>query len=83
MIVLQVGDSSVEIQTAALIASDRLFGRDSDSGSEVDGSSEERTTSTWIRGVADSLAESRQQFLSTSPTIADTLRLSSMLSIDS
>ena len=53
--------SLVESQMAALVASDRLFGRESDSGSEVDGSSEERTTATWIRGVVDSLAESRQR----------------------
>ena len=75
--------SLVESQTAALIASDRLFGRESDSCSEVVGSSEERTTVTWIRGVVDSSAESRQQFLSTNPTIADTLRPSSMLSSES
>ena len=75
--------SSVESQTAALIASDRLFGREPDSGSEVVGSLEERMTATWIRGVVDSSAESRQQFLSKNPTIADTLRPSSMLNIDS
>ena len=46
---------SVESQTSALIASDWLFRRDLDSGSEVVGSSEERTTATWIRGVFDSL----------------------------
>jgi len=47
----------VESQTAALIASVRLFGKDSDSDSEVVGSLEERTTETWIRGVVDSLEE--------------------------
>jgi hypothetical protein len=50
--------SSVESQVAALVASDQLFGRESDSGSEVVGS----------------LVESKQWFLSTNPTIADTLR---------
>ena len=75
--------SLVESQTAALVASGWLFGRESDRGSEVVGSSEERTTVTWSRGVVDSLAESRQWFLSTNPTIADTLRPSSMLNIDS
>ena len=48
---------------------------------EVVGSLEERTTATWIRGVVDSLVESRQRFFSTNPTIADTLRPSSMLNI--
>ena len=48
-------DSAGDSRTAALIASDRLFGRESDSGSEVVGSLEERTTATWIRGVVDSL----------------------------
>ena len=74
--------SLVESQVAALVTNYRLFGRESDSGSEVVGSSEERTTATRIRGVIDSLAESRQQFLSTNPTIADTSRPLSMLSID-
>ena len=73
--------SSVESQTAALIASDWIFGRESDSGSEVVGSLEERTTATWVRGVVDSLEESRQQFLSTNPTEADTLRPSSILNL--
>ena len=73
----------IEIWTAALIANDRLFRKESDSGSEVVGSLEERTTVTWIRGVVDSSVESRQQFLSTNLTIADTLRPSSMLNIDS
>ena len=41
--------SSVESQVAALVTNDRLFGRESDSGSEVVSSSEERTTATWIR----------------------------------
>ena len=49
--------SLVESQTAALIASDWLFGRKLDSGSEVVGSSEESQTATWIRGVVDSLEE--------------------------
>ena len=62
--------------------SNLLFSRESVSGSEVVGSLEERMTATWIRGVVNSLAESRQQFLSTDPMIADTLRLSSMLNID-
>ena len=75
--------SLVESQTAALVASDRLFGRELDSGSEVVGSLEERTTATWVRGVVNSLEESRQRFLSTNPTEADTLRPSSMLNIDS
>jgi hypothetical protein len=52
-----VVDSSLESQTAALIASGRLFGRESDSGSEVVGSSEESQTATWIRGVVDSSEE--------------------------
>ena len=69
--------------TAALDASGRLFGRESSSGSEVVGSSEERTTATWVRGVVDSSEESRQRFLSTNPTVADTSRPSSMLNIDS
>ena len=68
-----------ESQTVALVASGRLFGRESNSGSEVVGSPEERTTATWVRGVVDSLEESRQQFLSTNPTAADTLRPSGML----
>ena len=51
--------SSIESQTAALIASGRLFGSESDSGSEVVGSLEESQTATWIRGVVDSLAESQ------------------------
>ena len=46
-----------ESQTAALVASGRLFGRESNSGSEVVGSLEERTTATWVRGVADSSGE--------------------------
>ena len=74
--------SLVESQTADLVASDQLFGRELDSGSEVVSSLEERTTVTWIRGVVDSLAESRQRFLSTNPAIADTSRPSSILSID-
>ena len=74
--------SSVESRVVALVASDRLFGRESDRGSEVVGSSKERTTATWIRGVVNSLAESRQRFLSTNPTEADTLRLLSILNID-
>ena len=49
--------SLVESQTAALVASDRLFGRELDSGSEVVGSLEDRTTATWIRGVVASLEE--------------------------
>ena len=40
-----------------LVASDQLFGRESDSSSEVVGSLEERTTATWIRGVVDSSEE--------------------------
>ena len=40
-----------------MVASDQLFGRESDSCSEVVGSLEERTPSTWIRGVVDSLEE--------------------------
>ena len=51
---LRVDGSSEESQTAALVASGRLFGRESNSGSEVVGSSEERTTATWVRGVVDS-----------------------------
>ena len=76
-------DSLEESQTAALIASGRLFGRESNSGSEVVGSLEERTTATWVRGVVNSLEESRQRFLSTNPTEADTLIPASMLNIDS
>ena len=53
-----------------------------DSGSEVVGSLEESTTATWVRGVVDSSEESRQRFLSTNPTGADTLRPSSMLNVD-
>ena len=34
-----------------------LFVRESDSGSDVVGSLEERTTATWIRGVVDSSEE--------------------------
>ena len=49
--------SLVESQTAALVASGRLFRRESNSGSDVVGSSEERMTATWIRGVVDSLEE--------------------------
>ena len=49
--------SLVESQIKALFASDRLFGRELDSGSEVVGSLEERTTATWIRGVVDSSEE--------------------------
>ena len=49
--------SSIESQTSALIASEWLFGRESDSSSEVFGSSEESQTATWIRGVVNSLAE--------------------------
>ena len=41
----------------ALVASGWLYGRESNSGSEVVGSLEERTTETWIRGVVDSLEE--------------------------
>ena len=46
-----------ESQTEALVASGRLFGRESNRGSEVVGSLEERTTATWIRGVVDSSEE--------------------------
>ncbi len=49
--------SSVESQTEALVASGRLFRRESDSGSEVVGSSEESQTASWIRGVIDSSEE--------------------------
>jgi hypothetical protein len=79
---LQLDGSSEESRTAALVASGRLFGRELNSGSEVVGSLEERMTATWVRGVVDSSEESRQRFLSTNPTEADTLRLSSMLNID-
>ena len=72
-----------ENQTAALVASGWLFGRESNSGSEVVGSSEERTTATWVRGVVVSLEESRQRFLSKKLAEAYTLRPSSMLNIDS
>ena len=41
---------------SASVASDRLFGGELDSGSEVVGSLEERTVA-WIRGVVDSLEE--------------------------
>ena len=53
--------SLVESQTAVMVPSDRLFGRVSDSGSEVVGSLEERMTATWIRGVVDSLGESQSE----------------------
>ena len=79
---MQLDGSSEESRTAALVASGRLFGRELNSGSEVVGSLEERMTATWVRGVVDSSEESRQRFLSTNPTEADTLRLSSMLNID-
>ena len=49
--------SSVESQTAALVASGQLFGRESNSGSEIVGSLVERTTATWIRGVVGSSEE--------------------------
>ena len=52
-------DSLVESQRAALAASGRLFGRESNNGSEVVGSLVERTTATWIRGVVDSSGESQ------------------------
>ena len=55
--------SLVESQVAALVASGKLFGKESNRSSEVVGSLEERKTATWIRGLVDSLAESRQQFL--------------------
>ena len=41
-----------ESQTAALVASGRLFRRESNSGSEV-----VRTTATWVNGVVNSLKE--------------------------
>ena len=41
----------------ALVASGQLFGRELNSGSEVVGSLEKRTTVTCIRGVVDSLEE--------------------------
>ena len=68
--------------TAALVASGQLFGRESTAAKKVVGFLEERTTATWVRGVVDSLGESRQRFLSTNPAEADTLRASSMLNID-
>ena len=49
--------SSAESQTFALIVSGRLFRRESDSGSEVVGSSEESQTATLIRGAVDSSEE--------------------------
>ena len=53
--------SSIESQTAALIASGWIFGRESDSGSEVVGSLEESQTATWIRGVVNSSAEGQTE----------------------
>ena len=49
--------SSEGSRTAALIASGWLFGRESDSGSEVVGSLEEIQPATWIKGVVNSLEE--------------------------
>ena len=49
--------SSIESQTTALIVSGWLFGRESDSGSEVVGSSGESQTETWIRVAVDTLEE--------------------------
>ena len=49
--------SSEESWTADLIANDRLFGRESSSGSEVVGSLVERTTATRIIGVVGSSEE--------------------------
>ena len=68
--------------SAALVASDQLFGRESDSGSKGVGSLEERTALTWIRGVVDSLEEGQTAVPFDKPKEADTLRPSSMLNID-
>ena len=46
--------SLVERQTSALVASDRLFGRESDSGSEVVGSLEEGQTAAPFNKSYDS-----------------------------
>ena len=89
---------STERYSVALVASGRLYRRESNSGSgceltalrkrvnsgsEVACSLEESKTATWVRGVVDSLEESRQRFLSTNPKGVDTMRPSSMLNVDS
>ena len=67
--------------TADLVTSGRLFGRESTAALKWSALWKRGVTTTWVRGVVDPLEESRQRFLSTNPTGADTLRPSSMLNL--
>ena len=79
---LQVIDSSEESWTAALKGSALRKREQQQLGLEEWSTLWQRVDSgSWIRGVIDSLVESRHRFLSKNLMIADTLRPSSMLNI--
>jgi hypothetical protein len=67
--------------TAALVASGRLFGRESTAALKWSALRKRGVTATRVRGVVNPLEDSRQWLLSTNPAGAYTLRPPSMLNL--